>query len=93
MNLPFKDLPSLVIDFIVAHPYQTALHAVNDIMFLTPAAATVPFFAAVGIPLSGPVGDKHFICGLRGVFNIYVRCEETSEVRGCNAEDKPWVTA
>jgi hypothetical protein len=48
-----------LLDWIAAHPYQTLFHVVNGVVLLTPAAATVPFFAALGIPAGGPVAGKY----------------------------------
>jgi hypothetical protein len=45
-----------LLDWIAAHPYQTVFHVVNGVVLLTPAAATVPFFSALGLSAGGPVG-------------------------------------
>ncbi|KAF1834880.1 hypothetical protein BDW02DRAFT_568559 [Decorospora gaudefroyi] len=44
-----------LIAWIAAHPYQTFFHVVNGVVLLTPAAATVPFFSALGMTAGGPV--------------------------------------
>ncbi|KAJ4986142.1 hypothetical protein SVAN01_08406 [Stagonosporopsis vannaccii] len=44
-----------VLDWIAAHPYQTAFHVVNGVIICTPAAATVPFLSAMGFSSAGPV--------------------------------------
>ncbi|KAF2624654.1 hypothetical protein BU25DRAFT_413201 [Macroventuria anomochaeta] len=44
-----------VLCWISAHPYQTAFHVVNGFIICTPAAATVPFLAALGFSTTGPV--------------------------------------
>lgn len=53
-----------VLDWITAHPYQTAFHVVNGVIICTPAAATVPFLSALGYGASGPIagmfGVRHF---------------------------------
>lgn len=53
-----------VLDWITAHPYQTAFHVVNGVIMCTPAAATVPFLSALGYGASGPIagtfGAQHF---------------------------------
>jgi hypothetical protein len=49
MSIPYADLPVIVTNWIIAHPYQTALHAVN-----TPAAATVPILTGLGFTRAGP---------------------------------------
>ncbi|KAJ4319178.1 hypothetical protein N0V94_004051 [Neodidymelliopsis sp. IMI 364377] len=47
-----------VLDWISAHPYQTAFHVVNGVIMCTPAAATVPFLSAMGFGASGPVAGS-----------------------------------
>lgn len=47
-----------VLDWIAAHPYQTAFHIVNGVIVCTPAAASVPFLAALGFGTLGPTGGK-----------------------------------
>jgi hypothetical protein len=54
MSIPYADLPLLVKEWITAHPYQTALHVVNGVVFFTPAAATVPILASLGFTSAGP---------------------------------------
>lgn len=49
-----------VIDWIAAHPYQTAFQIVNGVIICTPAAATVPFLAALGFGANGPIAGKSF---------------------------------
>ncbi|KAH7374298.1 hypothetical protein BKA66DRAFT_534063 [Pyrenochaeta sp. MPI-SDFR-AT-0127] len=44
--------------WIAAHPYQTLFHVVNGVVLFTPAAATVPFFSALGLSASGPVSGS-----------------------------------
>jgi len=44
-----------LLDWIKEHPYQTFFHVVNGVVLLTPAAATVPFFSAIGLGAGGPV--------------------------------------
>jgi hypothetical protein len=45
----------LLIDWIAEHPYQTFFQVVNGVVLLTPAAATVPLFSALGLSAGGPV--------------------------------------
>lgn len=47
--------PQALLEWIAAHPYQTFFHVVNGAVLLTPAAATVPFFSAIGLSAGGPV--------------------------------------
>lgn len=47
-----------VLDWIAAHPYQTAFQVANGIIICTPAAATVPVLAALGFGASGPTAGK-----------------------------------
>jgi hypothetical protein len=44
-----------VLDWITAHPYQTAFHIVNGVIICTPAAAAVPFLSALGYGATGPI--------------------------------------
>jgi hypothetical protein len=44
-----------LLDWIAAHPYQTFFHVVNGVIILTPAAATVPLFSALGLSAGGPI--------------------------------------
>lgn len=48
----------VVLDWIVAHPYQTAFQVVNGVIICTPAAATVPVLAALGFGANGPAAGK-----------------------------------
>ena len=48
------NIASAVAAWVAVHPYQTALHAVNGVILLTPAAVTVPIFSALGFTASGP---------------------------------------
>jgi len=56
MSIPYTDLPMIVKDWIVEHPYQTMLHIVNGVILVTPAAATVPVFNMLGFTVLGPGG-------------------------------------
>ena len=47
-----------VLDWITAHPYQTAFHVVNGVIICTPAAATVPFLSALGFGATGPIAGR-----------------------------------
>jgi hypothetical protein len=47
-----------LLGWIAAHPYQTMFHVVNGVVLLTPAAATVPFFNALGLSAGGPVAGS-----------------------------------
>ncbi|KAF2126077.1 hypothetical protein P153DRAFT_388826 [Dothidotthia symphoricarpi CBS 119687] len=47
-----------IIAWIAEHPYQTFFHVVNGVVLLTPAAATVPIFATLGLSAGGPVGGS-----------------------------------
>lgn len=49
-----------VLDWIAAHPYQTAFHVVNGVIICTPAAATVPFLSAMGFSAAGPVAGRSY---------------------------------
>lgn len=49
-----------IVDWIAAHPYQTAFHIVNGVIMCTPAAATVPFLSAMGFSATGPVAGKSY---------------------------------
>ncbi|KAI2481062.1 hypothetical protein Ptr902_08088 [Pyrenophora tritici-repentis] len=47
-----------LVDWITAHPCQTFFHVVNGVVLLTPAAATVPLFSALGLSAGGPVAGS-----------------------------------
>jgi hypothetical protein len=49
-----------LLDWIAAHPYQTFFHVVNGVVLLTPAAATVPLFSALGLSAGGPIAGASF---------------------------------
>jgi len=48
------NIASAVTAWVAVHPYQTALHVVNGVILLTPAAVTAPIFSALGFTASGP---------------------------------------
>lgn len=54
--------PQALLDWIAAHPYQTFFHVVNGVVLLTPAAATVPIFSALGLSAGGPVAGASSHC-------------------------------
>lgn len=45
-------------NWVTEHPYQTALHVGNAVVLCTPAAATVPFFSALGFSSAGPTAGE-----------------------------------
>jgi hypothetical protein len=47
-----------VLNWIAAHPYQTAFQVVNVIVICTPTAATLPVLAALGFGANGPIAGK-----------------------------------
>jgi hypothetical protein len=59
-NLPTASA-KLVLDWIAAHPYQTAFHVANGVILCTPAAATVPVLSAMGFGPAGPVAGKFLL--------------------------------
>jgi ammonia channel protein AmtB len=48
----------VILNWIAEHPYQTAFHVANGVILVTPAAATVPIFSAMGFSATGPVAGK-----------------------------------
>jgi hypothetical protein len=56
MSIPYADLPMIVKDWIIEHPYQTMFQIVNGVVLITPAAATVPIFNMLGFTALGPGG-------------------------------------
>ncbi|KAF2852674.1 hypothetical protein T440DRAFT_466798 [Plenodomus tracheiphilus IPT5] len=50
--------PQALLNWIAEHPYQTFFHVVNGVVLLTPAAATVPIFSALGLSAGGPVAGS-----------------------------------
>ncbi|OBT67307.1 hypothetical protein VE03_02749 [Pseudogymnoascus sp. 23342-1-I1] len=69
-------VPSVVLDWIAAHPGQTALLVVNGVLIFTPAALTGPLLASLGFGASGPLAGSAAASlqsmlgsvGARGVF-------------------------
>jgi hypothetical protein len=55
---PKMNATQAVLDWIAAHPYQTAFQVVNGMIICTPAAATVPVLAALGFGANGPIAGK-----------------------------------
>jgi hypothetical protein len=47
-----------ILEWIAVHPYQTFFHVVNGVVFVTPAAATVPIFSLLGFSSVGPVAGS-----------------------------------
>ncbi|PQE30880.1 integral component of membrane protein [Rutstroemia sp. NJR-2017a WRK4] len=50
----WDDLPQTIKDWIKAHPYQTAFHVVNGIVFFVPSAASGPVLWILGYTSAGP---------------------------------------
>ncbi|PQE10308.1 integral component of membrane protein [Rutstroemia sp. NJR-2017a WRK4] len=50
----WDDLPQTIKDWIKAHPYQTAFHVVNGIVFFAPSAASGPVLWILGYTSAGP---------------------------------------
>jgi hypothetical protein len=46
-------------DYIKAHPYQTAFHVVNGIVYFYPGVAWVPLVRLLGFSPSGPMAGKN----------------------------------
>jgi hypothetical protein len=53
-------VPQAVLEWMAEHPYQTVAHLVNGVVLLTPAAATVPIFSALGFSAAGPIAGGAF---------------------------------
>lgn len=58
LRFSITDAPSVVLEWIAAHPGQTALLVVNGVLIFTPAALTGPVLAQMGFGAAGPVGGK-----------------------------------
>jgi hypothetical protein len=52
------EVPTVVLEWIAAHPSQTALLVVNGVLIFTPAALTGPLLAQLGFGAAGPVSGK-----------------------------------
>lgn len=59
MMIPYSKLSQQAIEWITAHPYQSAVYVVNGVVFITPAAVTVPLFGLLGFTQSGPAAGKN----------------------------------
>ncbi|KFY41087.1 hypothetical protein V494_03228 [Pseudogymnoascus sp. VKM F-4513 (FW-928)] len=58
LQFSVKEVPSVVLEWIAAHPGQTALLVVNGVLVFTPAALTGPLLAQMGFGASGPVAGS-----------------------------------
>jgi hypothetical protein len=50
-----------VLEWIAAHPYQTAFYVVNGVIVFTPAAATVPIFNLLEFTATGRAAGMPFL--------------------------------
>ncbi|KFY32997.1 hypothetical protein V495_08530 [Pseudogymnoascus sp. VKM F-4514 (FW-929)] len=50
--------PAMVLEWIAAHPGQSALLVVNGVLVFTPAAVTGPLLSQMGFGAAGPVGGS-----------------------------------
>jgi hypothetical protein len=55
ITIPLQNAPTAVIEWIAAHPGQTALYVVEGVIFFSPAALTGPVLAALGWGAQGPI--------------------------------------
>ncbi|KAF2792366.1 hypothetical protein K505DRAFT_246800 [Melanomma pulvis-pyrius CBS 109.77] len=58
MSIPYAELSWLIKGWITEHPYQTALHVVNGVVLLTPAAATILILSTLGFTSVGPAAGS-----------------------------------
>jgi hypothetical protein len=58
VRLDYNHLFSEVSDRIKAHPYQTAFHVVNGVVFLAPGLVTGPILWGMGFGSLGPVAGE-----------------------------------
>ncbi|PVH90943.1 hypothetical protein DM02DRAFT_606990 [Periconia macrospinosa] len=56
MSISYTNLPMIVKDRIIEHPYQTTFHIVNGVVLIMPAAATVPILNMLSFTALGPAG-------------------------------------
>jgi hypothetical protein len=58
MNFDARRAPAVVLEWIKAHPGQTALIVVNGAIIFSPAALTVPLLSTMGFGAQGPIAGK-----------------------------------
>jgi hypothetical protein len=52
------NVPAVVLEWITAHPGQSALLVANGFLIFTPAALTGPLLATMGFGASGPIAGE-----------------------------------
>jgi hypothetical protein len=68
VRLDYNHLFTEVSDRIKAHPYQTAFHVVNGVVFLAPGLVTGPILWGMGFSPLGPVAGK--LSSMQGCFRF-----------------------
>jgi len=58
LQIGLRNVPSVVLKWITAHPGQSALVVANGVLLFTPAALTGPLLATMGFGASGPVAGS-----------------------------------
>ncbi|ELR02185.1 hypothetical protein GMDG_00978 [Pseudogymnoascus destructans 20631-21] len=53
-----SDVPSVALEWIVAHPGQTAILVIEGVGIFTPAALSGPLLASMGFGATGPVAGS-----------------------------------
>ncbi|WWC64102.1 uncharacterized protein I303_106709 [Kwoniella dejecticola CBS 10117] len=57
ITMKFKDLPEQVKDYIKEHPYQTAFHVINGVVFFAPSLVWGPVLGMLGFTPIGPAAS------------------------------------
>lgn len=58
VKVDYGQLSSEILDWIQAHPYQTAFHVANGVVFFYPGLISKPILWGIGFGLSGPRAGK-----------------------------------
>ena len=61
-HFDIHDVPSFVLEWITAHPGQTAPLIVNGMVVFSPAAITIPLLSTIGFGWQGPVAGTQWCC-------------------------------
>jgi hypothetical protein len=58
LRFSIRDIPAVVLRWIIVHPGQSVLLVANGVLIFTPAALIGPLLATMGFGASGPITNK-----------------------------------